>query len=383
MHTMDSPLFSIALILRAMSCKEPLGMRDAGRLLTRKSAGALRLGNTVHQPVASLLRRGYIVPCGERRHPRTGSVVRLYRRTDLGARVSLTYARTVRALYSVEGADEPPNTDGEDTDGMTLPPPVTSHALILEFLRTGNMSATQLARHYAHTAGSAMRDTRAKFQHGVSSLRRLGLIEEFYHGAQHILYNLTLAGERRAERYRKLVLMLYDGLPDRLIEIDADDGEGPVTERDPLPWFVESAMATEGARDVPRPRASRRRLVATTRDGRVIEYACALLGCTMARLADRLGARLSTLSRVLAGKRRLSDALMDGTHALILERIWDQSLGEQRDEGRAGSATTGEGMAPMAAGTRPELVMPIHRPPSAEVGSAAAARASPIGLASP
>ncbi len=175
-------------------------MRDAGRLLTRKSNGALRLGNTVHQPVPSMLRRGYIVQCGERKHPRTGAVVHLYRRTDLGERVSLIYARTVRALYSAQWAEEPPVEESDGAEGVALPPPVTSRALILEFLRAGNMSATQLARHYAHTAGSALREARAKFQHGVTALRRLGLIEEFYQGAQHILYNLTLAGERRAER---------------------------------------------------------------------------------------------------------------------------------------------------------------------------------------
>jgi hypothetical protein len=381
MNAMDNPLFSIALILRAMSWKEPLGMRDAGKLLTRKSNGALRLGNTVYQPLPSLLRLGYIVPCAERKHPRTGAILRLYCRTDLGVRVALIYARAVRALYSAECAEEPPIEESDVADAGTLPPPLTSQALILELLRAGSMSATQLARHHAHPAGFALRHGREKFQHGITSLRRLGLIEEFYHGDHHILYNLTVAGERRAERYRNLVLALYDGMPERRVEID--DDESPITERDPLPWFVESAMTAGGALDAPRPRASRRRLVATTRDGRLIEYACALLRCTMTRLAKRLGVGKNTLSRVLAGKRKLAPAVVDGAHTLILERIWDRSFGEARGEGCTEPAAIGKGMAPKSAGTRPDLVMPIHPPSSAEVGGAAAALASPVGLASP
>jgi hypothetical protein len=49
MNAMDKPLFSIAIILQVMSWQEPLGMRDAGKRLTRKSNGALRLGTTVYQ----------------------------------------------------------------------------------------------------------------------------------------------------------------------------------------------------------------------------------------------------------------------------------------------------------------------------------------------
>jgi transcriptional regulator with XRE-family HTH domain len=97
----------------------------------------------------------------------------------------------------------------------------------------------------------------------------------------------------------------------------------------------------------------------------------------MARLADRLGVTLASLSRVLAGKRKLPDAVVQGTHALILERVWDESVGKLGSEGGAEPEERKDGAAPTLAGPRADGAMPIHLPPPAVGGSGTAASASP------
>src|SRR6185437_14806019 len=225
---MDCPLFSFALFLRALSWKEPLGPRDVGAFLEARTQRTLRPGNAIHQPVPGLVRHGLIASDGVRAPVRGGANVKLYRRTDLGARVAEACATSVRAVYA-PSAGQVARAPADLSSFW----PLTSGAVTLEVLRSANMSATAIAKLYGAKLGGPGTEA---FIAGCRTLRRAGLIEPLFVAEREIIYNITMAGQKRADRYRKLVLALYAA-------DDASEAEeaAPVTERDPFSWFMEAA----------------------------------------------------------------------------------------------------------------------------------------------
>ena len=235
---MGPPLFSLALILRALSFEEPLGVRDAEAVLAARTARAIRFSTAIYLSVPAMVSRGFIVPTAKRAHPMTCSPVQPYRRTDLGVRASAVYAAALRALYSL------PQDQGRRAQELGLavlafPTPVTTAAIALEFLRSANMTATQVAHAFLRRFGlPSMRV--ARFGHVMRPLARLGLAEVVCRSSKEILYKLTPAGRRRAEDFRTIVSMLYGGAapaPEHGT-LAEEGGDGPITERDPKPWHL-------------------------------------------------------------------------------------------------------------------------------------------------
>jgi hypothetical protein len=63
---MTPPLFSLALILRALSFEEPLGLRDAEALLAHRTAGAIRFSTAIYLSTPAMVSRGFIAPTSNR-----------------------------------------------------------------------------------------------------------------------------------------------------------------------------------------------------------------------------------------------------------------------------------------------------------------------------
>jgi DNA-binding PadR family transcriptional regulator len=212
------PLTSLALILRALSSKEPLGLRDAEQALSRRTAGAIRFSTAIYATCPSMVRGGFITPTGTRPHPRSGCPVRLYRRTERGVNAAAVYAAAVRALYAMPLKGDRA-AGALDRRLLRLHPPVTTATVTLEFLRAEPMTARQLADRYA--AILSLDAVPSKFVHAMPPMVRAGLIEVL--GARDAAesaaktarapeakrYQLTTAGERRATELRALMRMLY------------------------------------------------------------------------------------------------------------------------------------------------------------------------------